>query len=263
MSYNYNNNNNNNQDRTMRGGGRGRGNTNPRGSSAALPTQRHGQYGPPPHNDGQYSQPPNQGYGPQHQYGQLPYQGYGPHHQYGQLPYHGYGPQQQYDHQGYGQQPWYSQPPYQGRHPQQQPDQSQYQDMQGYQRGDQGQGYGRQQAGPQGQAQQQNVGQGLRPAPPQSYASTAGSDRKGPGTAYVPKREVVKVADQLCRDYLLDCCKLGDACTRTHPPALSTKKGEDGVEFEFSNSIGVACERCIKFLLPVNRIIHASVRINY
>jgi len=177
---------------------------------------------------GQFGPQQNQGYGPQQQYGQPPQFGqYGQSQQFAQ-----YDQSQQYGQQGQSQQyGHFGQQPQQGYGPYQSPGLS---------------------------------GQGFAPAPPQPYIGP--DQQQGPGPRYMAKREVVKLSStsQLCNDYLLGQCKLGRACTRSHPPELSAKKGEDCVDFKFDTSVGVACERCIRLLLPV-RIDHDWVRtrINY
>jgi hypothetical protein len=122
------------------------------------------------------------------------------------------------------------------------------------------QGYGQQQrqGGEHFQARQGQQGhhhgrQQHLSAPPPPPAAYGGFQRQqSSGIPQEPVRPQTKTATSdtlLFEDYLLDQCELGTKCHQDHPPALDTTKKE--IDFKFDTSVGGACERCTKLLLPV------------
>lgn len=133
---------------------------------------------------------------------------------------HFYQPSHHQDTQGYGQQP----------HP-------------GYGQHNDQRGNGQQQYVQQHQNQQ---GYGRHQLPPRPPSQAYG----GPEQQHIHPQTDTNVSDTrpLCHDYLLGKCKVGNTCRRQHPIALDAKQ-EKIVDFKFDTSVGVACARCVKFLL--------------
>lgn len=97
--------------------------------------------------------------------------------------------------------------------------------------------------------------QQLLPVPQAQSGSTQQQHQHQHGVGKLATQANGSNTRKLCHDYLLDQCTFGSSCRRSHPPSLNAASIQKRVDFQFDTSIGVACERCVKFLLPA-RVTH-------